>query len=180
MAVMPLIGLTACRHGGVVTHAWLGRDFPLWLESVSTAVGVCAAIVAALYAARVYRQERRRDQSTEDRRKREQASLVSAWIEAVSRPSSHDPLGPLDANLAIRNASQIPVMGVHVFWSTTDDKLPSHAIYELDVLPPNDRPKVVPVQLIDLDGFSVAMTFIDAAGVTWHRHWDGALTEFLE
>ena len=67
--------------------------------------------------------------------------------------------GRLDAKLAIRNASSLPVMGVHIFWETTDNVLPSHPIYEVDVLPPSDQPQVVAVRLIDLNGFAVGMIF---------------------
>ncbi|MGA8247845.1 MAG: hypothetical protein WB797_13160, partial [Nocardioides sp.] len=60
------------------SHHWLWNDLLPWLEPASTAVGVCAAIVAAIYAARVYRRESDRDQRWEDRERRAQAALVSS------------------------------------------------------------------------------------------------------
>lgn len=66
-----------------MTGSWWLDYFLPWLTAVSTFVGVGAAIVAGIYAARAFNRERARDEQREQEQRQAQASLVAAWQVAL-------------------------------------------------------------------------------------------------
>ena len=60
--------------------SWWIETFLPWLTAVSTSVGVIAAILAGVYAARAFGRESRRDELREQEARRSQAEKISAWI----------------------------------------------------------------------------------------------------
>ncbi len=173
-----------------LTAASLG-DLATWANSAVSALALTAAIIAGRYTARAYRLQVKRDEKDDtERRKqdalllREQAALVSGWIEFRSTDGSGSPNGGWGAR--VRNASQTPVyqakltiLNVHDADSTVD--------YAIPVIPPGGEPlfyrigDTEPLSVIENAlAFRVELAFTDSSGTRWARDRQGRLVDLAE
>ena len=142
-------------------------DLPTWLALV----GASAATYVAI---RVFRIEQARDALARDERRRQQATLVAAWLETSTGTAV-----PF-LELVLRNASPLPAYGLiatAVRRSQADRTVPVETV-KLPVLAPGNQGvrhlmRGVPDPV--LGDFEVSISFNDAAGQRWIRSSDGAL-----
>jgi hypothetical protein len=92
-----------------------------WVAAVATVAAFCAAVLAARYAAGAFSLERGREAQILQGRRTAQAALVAAWPDRFvpnweqqhSGPDLRVP-GIRGAVAMLRNASDVPVTGIHV------------------------------------------------------------------
>src|SRR5689334_11831407 len=96
-------------------------DVPTWVQAIATLLALIAAGAAASAAWQVLAVERKRDvdrQQVEDERRaaeaRGQADRVAAW--PSTSPTEQNAPPPPQQGVSIRNASELPVYNVRVFF----------------------------------------------------------------
>lgn len=177
-----------------------------WLESFAAfgdgiagivAIGaLLAAIAAAIAAGRTFNIERKREHKSEQRERREQAALISAWC--ATRIDQKHPTGRGLRAIIVRNASHAPAYDVRVSSSyakkarsTATEIAPAY----IAVVPPGEyyigegdeghawafpeplaghAEHVVPV-MNNPRWIVTALEFTDAHGQTWCRDSRGRL-----
>lgn len=122
--VAALFGAAVVFAAGKFNDRAAGTDGAAWLEALATLGALVAATAAAIFAARVYVLEARRDEHRDQVERSAQASLVAAWggvqlgqlvsPTAVSpgeppAPETRGPTQPMRLHAWIRNASPLPV-----------------------------------------------------------------------
>lgn len=167
-------------------------DVSTWALVIVTLVGVSAAAVAGVYAGKIYRIERDRDQKQTEVDRREQAILVSAWGEVIVSGSSefHTSVGVVAVAL---NGSSQPVYKVEITWYKGDEGflvagtgvIPPNTPYQLpmddysflNLLDPVDqkRPSVDHALSI-VKRLRIAIAFTDSQNQRWIRGRDGLLS----
>lgn len=184
LAVVVLV-LTMAVVGSLTTKA--GSDFPAWLEAVSTAAALGAAMVAARYASNAWNLEIRREEQREKQALRAQAELVATWVNPIScsQHNGRHELGEL--KVSIRNASDLPVTNASIAYSVRVTRDSGFEVYAAGnesraVVPPGQVPVVtrVPaavsaqVQLL-LDGGCLPQSIAVLSGIAFtdvgDRHW---------
>lgn len=163
-------------------------DIPAWISAIGSLGALIAAVLASLIALRIYRIESERDQRAEsDRRERDlealraQASQVSAWWDTAYRVSDEGQRYSLGRAALVRNASELPVHSVRVFFHVPL----AGGGYEYfgpvikAVVPPRPDPVDVypPLEPGDVEPSNalVEIEFTDANGVQWKRDTSGRL-----
>lgn len=175
--------LTDCYAICTQATADSGVDWPGWIEAIATVVAALAAIVAGLYARRAVSDtgaalalERERDEQRAEEARRQQASMVSAWIErddlVIIRNLSYQPISHIELHILFGgNFSQVNadlgVIGGHPSDpELSDRKVPIPDAYMERYLAEED------------DGpFGATLVFRDAAGRDWVRRPDGDLRD---
>jgi hypothetical protein len=114
-------------------------------------------------------------------RRRNQASLVAAWIEtAPDRRRDvrvpNDDLRITGTSARIHNASESPVYDVMLTWCKATDGA-GYAVDDLVVLGPGQTVDIPMPDNIYSHGAGVTIRFRDANGVVWARDRHGVLAE---
>lgn len=170
------------------------REFPAWLEAISTLAAFLAAAVAVQYAAGAFRLESQREQRWEDTQRSSQATQVAGWFGAIER-NFRDAHGEprhwyKEPGVFLRNASDVPVGLVSIQLRYGDEVLGHQHVKQLA---PSDEPTFVKmdpdllnkVQSATMQSAgpgseehpTVAIQFTDSAGVRWTRSHEGQLIE---
>lgn len=172
-----------------------------WVAALATVAAFFAALVAARFAAGALKIEQARETDRLEIKKREQASLVSAWIDieyAVGADGSRVAVTGLTCRL--RNASALPVHDVRVIGliERHSKERRSREMFrgvELSTLPPSNEPIVERIGgpgrngLVSVvDGAARAariaprctLEFTDSSGRRWVRYPSGELEEDLD
>ncbi|WP_244872184.1 hypothetical protein [Catellatospora sp. TT07R-123] len=178
-------------------------EAPNWISAVATVIGSIGTVGALIATYRLLRREADRDAITaQDRQGRQaeesarQARLISGW-----HSTRYDVTEEVYEHGAfIRNASELPIYDVQVFWRRvmTDDQTFEAAwanvwIYhiEIPVLPPAKEPLYQEMwapnysffNLLEREGYpklAVEIEFRDAAGRCWRRDHGGDLSAVTE
>jgi hypothetical protein len=169
-----------------VLSTWT-KDFPAWLEAVSTFLGFVAAAIAAVDAVRIYKRETARERRMEDVARRAQASLVSGWIGIKEFPPSEnsslrEQVGSSKTSrrpgLWLRNASEVPVFDLRATVITADGEF---GPIPVEVLPPAEEPTWMDIhKVMDVNWNGegrVALDLVDSGGQRWSRTYEGWLIE---
>jgi hypothetical protein len=105
------------------TDRW--GDYPTWAGAIGTLLLVASAIYAAIYAARLYGIETKRDQVARDREMQSQATLISGWVKpepiedlSLDRMErwNGDGLFFTSVTAVIHNRSTLPIYNVVILW----------------------------------------------------------------
>lgn len=127
-----------------------------WVAALATVAAFCAAVVAARYAAGAFRLERGREAQLLRAQRSAQAALVAAWPDRFLPNWEQQHSGPdlrvegiRGAVAMLRNASDVPVTGIHVDFSVVHafaDAIAAADIRhlggsDLAVLPPGQGPQ---------------------------------------
>jgi len=157
-------------------------DVPGWISAAGTIVALVAAAWAGLTAKRLYDREAERDERAASAARREQARRIAAWLEPL--PNAADGLA-----LYVRNGSSEPVYNFQatLIYRDQDDQFQT-ILPRLgwSTVPPKDHPVVhelPPAELVTSSRpggkgpLCVAIAFVDAAGIHWHRDHLGRLVE---
>jgi arabinogalactan oligomer/maltooligosaccharide transport system substrate-binding protein len=164
-------------------------DLATWFLSLISSFALIAAVIAGRYTAKAYRaQVDRDDRDNEDRleqehlRLREQAALVSTWIEyPINRPD-----GTVALAARVRNGSQTPVyqaqltiVNIHNADQTVERSIP--------VIPPANEPQMFEYPAPDQNdvpedslAFRAELSFTDSVGNRWSRDLQGRLVNLEE
>jgi hypothetical protein len=133
----------------------------------AAALGTIAAFGATVALLRQEVEARRRDVAERERR---QAALVSCWMKRGAAVSRRD--GGMDQlwYLTVRNASEelIHRVRVHVTSPPTGWAL----------VTPGETTETITADLDTPSESAAEITFIDAAGLGWHRRGDGVLVRY--
>lgn len=164
-------------------------DLAAWVEAISALATFGAALVAGIFAARVVRIERARDDLRDKQLRSSQASLVAAWRHDTNIAPSDDGSAQVVTGVLIklRNASDVPVSRVYVdvtltWWASghqVNVSLGSNQYLD-GVLPPGEELMPVhshPIALPTGLRVEIQLSFVDAAGWSWTRTADGILIE---
>jgi hypothetical protein len=196
-------------------------DVPTWVLAITTLLALLAAAFAGLVAYDVLKVENARDLAAADERilaaedrkraaneraaereadRRAQASKVTAWFDfytpgvqpVIGRPVQA-PSDVLQAGAAVRNASELPVMDVRVFFFWVNDpgdgkpwtaELRYASLESIRVIPPGQTshhrlPEDICSMAKECNGqvYVVGVEFTDANGIRWMRDARGALQE---
>jgi hypothetical protein len=171
-----LIGYTRPREGGdVVGDIQLGN-----IAEWTAAIGTVGTLSFALWQLNRERQ----------RRQREQARLVAAWLLGARPPADQGELRPwmTEVDLVVRNGSSEPVYNCAVYiWISERPKLGEDAPAigsVIDILPPDTQREDHVYVDIPYDDFEepfgmghvrLDLLFTDAQGAHWHRDPSGRL-----
>jgi hypothetical protein len=136
-----------------------------------TAIGTVGATVLAVIAIGIQIRDRRR---REDDERRSQASLVSAWIERVSKPMVVGPLSTFEHYVFVRNGSEEIVYSV---WLWPVDQNGVQPVEVGIVAPMTTRDFEVEKSVGDPGTIPFEIDFVDARGRSWTRRPDGRLVE---
>lgn len=144
-----------------------------WVSGVLTAVALGVTYL-------LLRKERASLEILRADRRREQAGLVTAWLEDLGSTEA----GRFLVRLHVRNGSEEPVSDVSAECDGWSGLVP---FYQREVLPPamNDATErtVAARPITEHGGFrlsapaAVTLTFTDARGVRWRRAHNGELQE---
>lgn len=166
-------------------------DAPDWITAAATVVALGAALWAGFTATKLYNIERKRDADRDDAAERQQADLVAAWVSWTDQPNVAMTL-PDDrtsrANLALQNASPVPVYDVEVEYSEGEEALGSQKFHVLSPTGPAPHHREIKsVGVGDLLArprardarvdIRVAIAFTDARGARWARTAHGQLAK---
>jgi hypothetical protein len=159
-------------------------DVPGWIQAGATVALLVAAVIAGVLASRIYKIESARDRRYAEERQKDQASLVSAWVE---RRDSALLLGEGAAGpghfLILKNASVLPVYDVSVrYFIPEASKFVEHS-HPIGLLVPGERaeriarPADAELGKLKLmhSSLRVHLSFIDSHGQRWQRPPDGGL-----
>ena len=159
----------------------------MWVSAVISAAALVAAAIAIRIGAKALRQQRVREaaeQRERDRpRLREQAALVSTWIEYPGPASDED---TIVIGARVRNGSQTPVYQARLTMLNVHDadKTVEHLI---PVIPPGSDPTFYqygptePHRVID-DSLAIKaeLVFTDSSGERWARDKHGRLVQLVD
>lgn len=161
-------------------------DVPTWLAALGGIGALIAASIAALMSYRLFKVESERDHNAQEREQRTQADRIAAWL-------VHDGDGLDDWAIQIQNDSNVPVYfftaeiwgGLYISEvlgrtgilvlppGSLKVRTPELRYWATRHLPPDALDECTPNAV--LNSFFVAITFRDAAGVTWRRSEIGVL-----
>jgi hypothetical protein len=156
------------------------------LAITGNVVAVGAAVVATWASIRTIRVERDRDRLAATLSRREQASLVSAWMSRSPDDMATTALRPGQPSIEGRNASDLPIYKVKVYlWIATPSTLDVYLWIDVALLAPTDATRILSdseigtaeQQRLMAKGSGVSMEFTDSAGSHWYRARDGVLHE---
>lgn len=193
-----LVGL--CVMAVAVTISWL-RDAPIgtmadWIAGLSTFAAFIAAVIAGKFAYDALTIEQARDRfrdkelrRAEEKQRRAQAELMTAWVEQVLYAAPTDGVGPsshdvevTSVNVKLRNGSHLAITNIRIVVSHFVIGQPTGELLcemTLPLLEPDSvymhgSAGLVIAKLTgppDRErGAEVDLTFTDAAGQRWRRH----------
>jgi hypothetical protein len=147
--------MTVVIGSGLIVGAEAG-SMADWVAAVATVAAFCAAVIAARYAAGAFSLESAREAQILQAQRTAQAALVAAWPDRFlpnweqqhNSPDLRVP-GIRGAVAMLRNASDVPVTGIHVDFSVVHAFADAIAVadirylggLDLAVLPPGPDPK---------------------------------------
>ena len=166
-------------------------DAPDWITAVATALALGAAVWAGLTARKLYNIEQKREAARDLADERQQAELVASWVSWTNQPQAAMTLpdgSPSRANLAMQNASPVPVYDIEVQYTVGEEALGSQRFHVLSPTGPTPhhreikpagvgeflaRPRPDDAR-VDI---RVAIAFTDARGTRWARTTHGRLAK---
>lgn len=208
--------------GIVFRHSLSWGDVPTWVMAITTLLAFLAAAFAGLVAYDLLRVENARDLAAVDERRvaaddrkraaderaaereadrRAQASKITAWFDFYTPGIQVVPGVPvptprpdvLEAGAAVRNASELPVLDVRVFFYWVNDpgdgrpwtaELRYASQERIRVIPPGQishhrLPEHIRSMAEECNGqvYVIGAEFTDANGVRWMRDARGALQD---
>lgn len=172
-------------------------DYPAWLTAVATLAAFIAAVLAVRFAGGAFTLESKREERWKDGQRSAQAALIAAWwgetVTGTRTQASRQIPIRTDCLLA-RNASDVPVTNVVLELYFHGHLLGEHPVA---ILPPSTEAQAIKLSDAgweavgraqsdaldtrdedeDAEYPTIAISFRDAAGVTWRRSADGQLSE---
>lgn len=167
------------------TVAW--GDVAEWVTGIATLLLFFAAVIAAIYAARTWREAKAANAVREEERRQEQASQIASWV--VRKQSG-------GYSVLMRNPTAQPIYDVRFVVAGYGEVLVKELIEgDREIIPPdfydqisqitNDeaqKTRGAPVVDGEIDtrghlaeDFRVSFRFRDAAGMSWIRRDNGRL-----
>lgn len=164
-------------------------DAPDWITAAATVLALGGALWAGVTATKLYKIERKREADRDEAAERQQANLVAAWVSWTDQPNvaMSLPDGRTSrANLALQNASPVPVYDVEVEYSEGEEALGSQKFHVLSPTGPKPHHREIKsVGVGDLLArprprdarvdMRVAIALTDARGARWERTTHGQL-----
>lgn len=145
-----------------------------WIGAAAEAFSAVGTVGAFLVGFALLRREHRREADRAEDERRAQASRISAWVEATSRPGA-----PRRVEFHIHNASEMPIYEVELPLALPGRQEPEQADEFIGLIPPGQtvrRPAPAEWQRAYVEPEPIPIEFLDSAGRRWLRDEQGALS----